>query len=127
MQHAFDLIWLQVIGAVTPTANVPTADGCSKRRTLLFSDEENRRTPNRQLAHWRLASLPDTCSQIRVERVVASCNRSKPMGKRDFAILLLLARLGFGQGILPASADDLDWHEASIQVSGKGRRQTRLP
>ena len=80
------------------------------------------------LAHWRLSSLPGYLQSDEVERVVASCNPAKPAGKRDRAILLLLARLGLRAGdIVQLRLGDLDWKEAEICVSGKGRRQTMLP
>jgi len=80
------------------------------------------------LAHWRLSSLPRYLQSDEVERVIASCNPATPVGKRDRAILLLLARLGLRAGdIVQLRLGDLDWKEAGICVSGKGRRQTLLP
>jgi site-specific recombinase XerD len=80
------------------------------------------------LAHWRLATLPRYLQEEEVERVIASCDRSSPVGRRDRAILLLLARLGLRAGdIVHLQLSDIDWKNASIQVSGKGRRQTQLP
>lgn len=81
-----------------------------------------------QLAHWRLSSLPRYLQPDQVERVLASCDRALPVGKRDRAILLLLARLGLRAGdIVQLCLSDIDWKDAWIQVSGKGKRQTRLP
>ena len=80
------------------------------------------------LAHWRLSTLPRYLQPEEVERVIASCDRSSPVGRRDRAILLLLARLGLRAGdIVHLRLSDIDWKNASIQVCGKGRRQTRLP
>lgn len=80
------------------------------------------------LAHWRLATLPRYLQPEEVERVIASCDRSSAVGRRDQAILLLLARLGLRAGdIVHLRLTDIDWKQASIQVCGKGRRQTRLP
>jgi integrase/recombinase XerD len=80
------------------------------------------------LAHWRLSSLPRYLQSDEVERVVASCDPAKADGKRDRAILLLLARLGLRAGdILQLRLSDLDWKGAGISVLGKGRRQTLLP
>jgi site-specific recombinase XerD len=80
------------------------------------------------LAHWRLASLPRYLAADDVERLIASCNLTSPIGKRDRAILLLLARLGLRAGdIVQLRLCDIDWKGASIQVCGKGRRQSRLP
>ena len=80
------------------------------------------------VAHWRLASLPRHLLPGDVERLIASCDRASPVGRRDRAILLLLARLGFRAGdITHLRLSDIDWKGASIQVCGKGRRPTRLP
>jgi len=80
------------------------------------------------LAHWRLSSLPRYLPPEAVERVIDSCDVSSPMGKRDRAILLLLARLGLRAGdIVQMRLQDIDWKGAWVHVSGKGRRQTRLP
>lgn len=80
------------------------------------------------LAHWRLSSLPRYLQSDQVEQVVASCNPATQVGRRDRAILLLLARLGLRAGdIVQLRLCDLDWKEAWIRVSGKGRRQTLLP
>ena len=80
------------------------------------------------LAHWRLSSLPRYLGAQDVERIISSCDASAPVGKRDRAILLLLARLGLRAGdIVQLRLADIDWKEAAVQVSGKGRRETRLP
>ena len=80
------------------------------------------------LAHWRLASLPRYLPPDDVERLIASCDPASPVGRRDRAILLLLARLGLRAGdIVQLRLDDLDWQSAWIHVWGKGRRHTRLP
>jgi integrase/recombinase XerD len=80
------------------------------------------------LAHWRLSSLPRYLPSEAVERVIDSCDVSSPVGKRDRAILLLLARLGLRAGdIAQMRLQDIDWKGAWVHVSGKGRRQTRLP
>lgn len=80
------------------------------------------------LAHWRLSSLPRYLQEDEVERVIASCDSKVPAGKRDRAILLLLARLGLRAGdILHLHIADIDWKGACISVSGKSQRQTLLP
>lgn len=80
------------------------------------------------LAHWRLSSLPRYLQSDEVEQVIASCDPTTPVGKRNRAILLVLARLGFRAGdIVQLRLGDVDWKEASISVSGKDRRQTLMP
>ena len=80
------------------------------------------------LAHWHLSSLPRYLRFEEVERVIDSCDRATPVGRRDRAILLLLARMGLRAGdVAGLGMDDIDWEQAWIHVAGKGRRQTRLP
>jgi len=80
------------------------------------------------LAHWRLCALPRYLQADDVERVIASCDLASHVGRRDRAILLLLARLGLRAGdIVQLRLCDIDWKGAWIHVCGKGRRQTRLP
>lgn len=80
------------------------------------------------VAHWRLASLPRYLPPKDVERLIASCDRASAVGRRDRAILLLLARLGLRAGdIVHLRLSDIDWQDASIQVCGKGRRHARFP
>jgi integrase/recombinase XerD len=80
------------------------------------------------LVHRRLSSLPRYLSEDDVERVIGSCDRASAVGQRDRAILLLLARLGLRAGdIVHLRLGDIDWKAAWIHVSGKSRRETRLP
>ena len=80
------------------------------------------------LAHWRLSALPGYLPPDDVERLIASCDTASPVGRRDRAILLLLARLGLRAGdIVQLRLSDIDWTGAWILVCGKGRRDTRLP
>jgi site-specific recombinase XerD len=80
------------------------------------------------LAHWRLSSLPRYVQPEEVERIITSCDLNSPVGKRDRAILLLLARMGLRAGdILRLRLGDIDWDGAWLYVSGKGRRQAQLP
>ncbi|MDB4264801.1 tyrosine-type recombinase/integrase [bacterium] len=80
------------------------------------------------LAHWRLSSLPRYVQPEEVERIITSCDLNSPVGIRDRAILLLLARLALRAGdIVKLRLGDIDWERAWLCVSGKGRRQARLP
>ncbi len=80
------------------------------------------------VAGWRLAHLPKALPAAQVERLLASCDRSKPAGRRDYAVLMLLARLGLRGGEVAAmTLDDLDWERGEIVVHGKGQRVARLP
>lgn len=80
------------------------------------------------VANWRLSHLPRSLAPDQVERLLASCDCSTPTGQRDYAILLLLARLGLRGGeVIAMSLDDLDWESGEIIVRGKGQRLARLP
>ncbi len=80
------------------------------------------------VASWRLASLPRYLSAEAIEGMLASCERTTLIGLRDRAVLLLLARLGLRAGDVAAlQLTDIDWRAGTVQVTGKTRRQTRLP
>ncbi|WP_456660785.1 tyrosine-type recombinase/integrase [Bradyrhizobium sp. JR3.5] len=80
------------------------------------------------MAHWRLSHLPKSLPPDQVERLLRCCDRSTASGRRDYAILLLLARLGLRGGeVLAMTLDDLDWERGEILVRGKGQRLERLP
>lgn len=80
------------------------------------------------VATWRLSHLPKSLPPEQVERLLACCDRTSPPGKRDHAILLLLARLGLRGGeVVAMTLEDLDWERGEIVVRGKGQRLERLP
>lgn len=80
------------------------------------------------VAHWRLSDLPKSLPPEQVERLLESCDRDTPAGQRDYAILLLLARLGLRAGeVVEMNLEDLDWEAGEILVRGKGQRLARLP
>lgn len=80
------------------------------------------------VASWRLAGLPTALEPGQVTALLASCDRSTPVGLRDFAMLTLLSRLGLRSGEVAAlRLEDIDWRSGEITVHGKGRRTERLP
>jgi site-specific recombinase XerD len=80
------------------------------------------------VAHWRLARLPRCLSAEEVNRLIAACNGTDHGRLRDQAILLMLARLGLRSGdVARLRLTDIDWYSGTLQVSGKGRYQVRLP
>lgn len=77
---------------------------------------------------WRLASLPRHLEPDVVERLIASCDPATPGGRRDRAILLLLARLGLrARDVAELRLADIDWRAAAVTVCGKSCREVRLP
>jgi site-specific recombinase XerD len=80
------------------------------------------------VAEWRLSNVPRYIDAEQVERLIESCDATTPVGIRDRAVLLLLARLALRAGdIARLRLGDLDWEQAHIRVSGKSRREVRLP
>lgn len=81
-----------------------------------------------RVADWRLAALPKFIPVEDVQRLLWSCDRRTPTGRRDYAILLMLARLGLRAGeVVQMTLDDLDWDAGEVIVRGKGSRHARLP
>lgn len=81
-------------------------------------------------AGWHLASLPRSVPATDVERLLegAAGLRFMATGRRNYAILLLLARLGLRRGeVARLGLDDIDWRSGELTVVGKGNRIERLP
>ncbi len=77
---------------------------------------------------WGQAAIPAVLSFEEVERVLSAPDRSTSCGRRDYAILLLLARLGLRVGeIVLLELSDIQWRSGEIIVRGKGRVPDRLP
>lgn len=77
---------------------------------------------------WRQSSVPAFLSPEEEERVLASTDRSTSRGRRDHAILLLLARLGLRAGeIVSLELGDIRWRSGEIVVHGKGRMVEHVP
>jgi integrase/recombinase XerD len=73
-------------------------------------------------------SLPRGISSAAVRALLGSCDRRRPIGRRDYAILMLLCRLGLRGGeVVGLTLDDIDWRAGEIVVTGKGGRRDRLP
>jgi integrase/recombinase XerD len=76
----------------------------------------------------RLAGLPKGLAAGQVQQLLASCDRSTVVGKRDFAVLTMLVRLGLRAGeIVALEFGDIDWRAGEIIVRGKGDRRERMP
>jgi integrase/recombinase XerD len=79
------------------------------------------------LANWSQQSLPQGLAPEEIRRVLGACAPT-PRGLRDRAALLLLIRLGLRAGdVSKLRFSDLCFETATIRVSGKGRREVRLP
>ena len=80
------------------------------------------------VAGWKAAGLPRALPPEQVERILASCGRATDVGRREYAMLILLAQLGLRAGeVLKLELDDLDWRRGELVIPGKGNRFERLP
>jgi site-specific recombinase XerD len=78
--------------------------------------------------HVRFQRVPRFISAADVRRILRRCDRASAVGKRDFAILLVISRLGLRAAeVVAMRLDDIDWEAGEMVVRGKGLRQDRLP
>jgi site-specific recombinase XerD len=78
--------------------------------------------------NWSFSTLPKFLLPGQVQRVLEHCDQQTPSGKRDYAILLLLARLGLRAGeVVGLTLDDINWEEGRITLRSKGGRWAQLP
>lgn len=80
------------------------------------------------VARWTSAGLPRGLARSELAALLGSCDRRRAIGRRDYAILVLLARLGLrAVEVAALRLDDIDWRAGEIVVRGKGRTEERLP
>jgi integrase/recombinase XerD len=80
------------------------------------------------VANRKGRGLPRALPPATVARLLASCDRRTRLGRRDYAMLMLLARLGLRAGeVASMSLDDIAWRAGELTVHGKGGRDDRLP
>src|SRR5205807_1381431 len=76
----------------------------------------------------RRSSLPNGISSSDAKALLSSCDRRTAVGRRDYAVLVVLLRLGLrANEVAVLSLDDLDWRPAEVVVHGKGCYHSRLP
>ncbi len=77
---------------------------------------------------WKDTGAPRRLAVTEVQALLDSCDRATASGKRDFAILLLLARMGLRAAeVAGLELDDLDWRAGELVVHGKAGRCDRMP
>jgi site-specific recombinase XerC len=77
---------------------------------------------------WRLATLAPTMTAANVQSLLDSCDRGSTIGVRDFAMMMLVARLGLRSiEVARLELRDVDWRAGELVVRSKGRREDRLP
>jgi integrase/recombinase XerD len=80
------------------------------------------------VAKWSMASIPRAIAPEQTKKLLASIDRKTAMGRRDYAIVLLLARLGLRAGEVAAvELNDIDWGAGQLSVHGKGGRSSEMP
>jgi integrase/recombinase XerD len=80
------------------------------------------------VAGWSLSGLPKGLEPGELRRLLAACDRGTSAGRRDYAIMLLLARLGLRAGeVAGLGLEDIDWRHGEVVVRGKGNRLEQLP
>jgi len=80
------------------------------------------------MRRWKLATLPTYLSAAQVRKALDCCDQETVMGRRDYAILLLLARLGLrADEVATLTLDDIDWRASEMLIRAKGRQRARMP
>ena len=78
--------------------------------------------------NWSMSSIPRAIGAGQVRQLLASIDRSTAVGRRDYAILLLLARLGLRAGeVAFLELDEIDWKAGQLSVRGKSGQRSDLP
>ena len=77
---------------------------------------------------WRQSPVPTFLTPEQEESIIGATDRSTPRGRRDYAILLLLARLGLRAGeIVALELDDIHWRSGELVIHGKGQMVEHVP
>jgi site-specific recombinase XerD len=80
------------------------------------------------IPYWKVTTIPRSLKADEVESLLRICDRTTKVGKRDYAVLCLLARLGLRAGeVVAMTLDDIDWRAGELTVRGKGSTRERLP
>jgi integrase/recombinase XerD len=80
------------------------------------------------VANWSMASIPRAIAPEQTQQLLASIDRRTAVGRRDYAILLLLARLGLrASEVASLELNDIDWSTGQLSVRTKARRRSELP
>ena len=78
--------------------------------------------------NWSMALIPRAIAPDQVRQLLASIDRRTATGRRDYAIVLLLARLGLRSGeVASLQLDDIDWKAGQLSVHGKSGHRNKLP
>jgi site-specific recombinase XerD len=76
----------------------------------------------------KFATLPTHLPAVQVQKALDGCDRATAIGRRDYAILMLLAKLGLRAGeVATLTLDDIDWRSGEMLIRAKGRQRARMP
>jgi len=80
------------------------------------------------IRQWKLANLPTYLSAEQVQNVLDGCDRASAIGRRDYAILMMLAKLGLrANEVATLTLDDIDWRSGEMCIRAKGRQRVGMP
>ena len=80
------------------------------------------------MRRWKLATLPTYLPAAEVQKALDGCDRATAIGRRDYAILMMLAKLGLrANEVATLTLDDIDWRAGEMLVRAKGRQRARMP
>jgi site-specific recombinase XerD len=80
------------------------------------------------IKQWKLANLPTYLTAEQVQNVLDGCDRASAIGRRDCAILMMLAKLGLrANEVATLTLDDIDWRSGEMCIRAKGRQRVGMP
>ncbi|QDL38649.1 site-specific integrase [Rhodoferax sediminis] len=80
------------------------------------------------IRQWNLVGLPTHLSAAQVQKALDGCDRASAVGRRDFAILMMLSKIGLrADEVATLTLDDIDWRAGDMLVRAKGRQRARMP
>ena len=119
--------------ALRPRALQDKSSPSHLRNFCLFLFKTNRTATNLApsvlaVAHRHRARLPRHLPPEQVEAIVSAVKEDTPLGRRNYAMVLLMARLGLrAEEVVAIQLEDVDWRAGELMVRGKGQRHDRLP
>jgi integrase/recombinase XerD len=76
----------------------------------------------------RRSLLPQGITATQAKALLGACDRRRATGRRDYAVIVLMLRLGLrASEVATLRLDDLDWRAGQVTVHGKGGRVDQLP
>ena len=75
------------------------------------------------------ATVPNRhLSQAQVERILHAARGESPVARRNYAMLLTMARLGLrGEEVIAIRLEDINWRAGEMRIRGKSRKHALMP